>query len=118
MIAALESLGKLPAADGFAGTAIACVNAEHGGLYQALATQFRRAGIPCEVFLEASDEKQIVKQFVLAEKKGLRRLVIPGANPLKDPVTLRDLAARKNTEGLSVDETVKIIKNVDINNGG
>jgi len=52
----------------------------------------------------------LVKQFVLAEKKGLRWMIIPGANPLHDPLTLRDLAGRKNREGLSVTEAVQIIQ--------
>ena len=109
MIAALESLGKLSAAN--AGTvAIACVNAEHGGLYQSLAAQFRREGIPCEVFLEADTGKQLVKQFILAEKKGLRWMIIPGENPLSDPLTLRDLSGRQNREGLSINEMIKTIK--------
>ena len=112
MIAALESLDKLPAAAGFGSVAIACQKQEDSGLYQALADRFRRAGIPCDVFLEeagSSDSKQLVKQFVLAEKKGLRWLVIPGAHPLRDPLTLRDLAARQNREGLSLEEVKKIM---------
>ena len=109
MIAALESLDKLPPATGFAAVAIACIRPEDSGLYQALADQFRRAGIPCEVFFGEGSEKQPVKQFVLAEKKGLRWMVIPGGDPLNGPFTLRDLASRKNTEGLSVEEAVNII---------
>ncbi|MDR1586142.1 MAG: histidine--tRNA ligase [Treponema sp.] len=112
LIAALESLGKLPSAPGYANTAIACVREEQGGLYQALAAKFRERGIPCEVFLEAAGESgKLVKQFVLAEKKGERWFVIPGENPLKDPLTLRDLASRQNREVLNVDEAVEIIKN-------
>jgi len=106
MIAALESLGKLPAA-AYTAAAIACVNPDHSGQYQALARQFREAGVPCEVFLEAADK---VKQFVLAEKKGLRWMIIPGDAPLSDPLTVRDLAARQNREGLSVADAVKVIK--------
>ncbi|MDR0315751.1 MAG: histidine--tRNA ligase [Treponema sp.] len=111
MIAALESLDKLPAINS-AAAAIACVRQEDSGLYQALAGQFRQAGVPCEVFLEpadSSDNKHMVKQFVLAEKKGLRWLIIPGDNPLQDTFILRDLAARHNREGLSVAEAVKIM---------
>jgi histidyl-tRNA synthetase len=106
MIAALESLGKLPATDGFTAAAIACVKQEDSGLYQSLATQFRQSGVPCEVFLEAADT---VKQFILAEKKGLRWMIIPGSNPLNDPLTLRNLKARKNHDGLSVAEAVKLL---------
>jgi histidyl-tRNA synthetase len=114
MIAALESLGKLPAAN-ITAAAIACVKLEDSGRYQALARQFRQAGIPCDVFLEAAaeaaaDSKQLIKQFVLAEKKGLRWMIIPGEDPLSDPLTVRDLAARRNSEGLSITEAVTTIK--------
>ena len=115
MIAALESLGKIPAAVGFCSAAIACVREEHSGMYQALADRFRRAGIPCEVFPDEAgspDSKQLVKQYILAEKKGLRWLVIPGGDPLHDPLTLRDLGARQNREGLSVEETMKIMDSI------
>ena len=108
MIAALESLGKLPVA-GYTAAAIACVKQEDSGQYQALARQFREAGIPCEVFLESADTKHLIKQFVLAEKKGLRWMIIPGEAPLSDPLTVRDLSARQNREGLSVAEAVKIL---------
>ena len=110
MIAALESLNKLPAAN-FTAAAIACVNPDHSGQYQALARQFREAGVPCEVFLETEGGgKQLVKQFVLAEKKGLRWMIIPGEAPLSDPLTVRDLAARHNREGLSVADAVAMLK--------
>jgi histidyl-tRNA synthetase len=109
LIAALESLGKIPGAAAYARTAIACVREEQGGRSQALAEQFRAAGIPCEVFLEETGEKHLVKQFVLAEKKGIRWLIIPSGDPLKDPLTLRDLGARQNREGLSVDEAAAVM---------
>jgi histidyl-tRNA synthetase len=121
MIAALEIINKLPAITGYTTAAIACVKQEHGGLYQALAQQFRQAGIPCEVFLDtasagssdtgATDNKNLVKQYILAEKKGLRWMIIPGNDPLNDSLTLRDLAARKNQEGLSIKEAVRIMCN-------
>jgi len=114
MIAALESLNKLPPANGFAAVAIACLKREDAGQYQALATQFRRAGVPCEVFTDtdetADSSKNLVKQFVLAEKKGHQWMIIPGARPLSDPLTLRNLVTRKNQEGLSVDEVVSAIR--------
>jgi len=110
MIAALESLNKLPPAKGFAAAAIACVKQEDAGLYQALAAQFRRAGIPCEVFTDAADSKNLVKQFMLAEKKGHQWMIIPGADPRREPLTLRNLVTRQNQEGLSAEEAVKIIR--------
>jgi len=111
LIAALESLGKLPGGTGSASVAVACLKPEDSGLYQALADRFRKAGLACEVFVDAAEPggKQPVKQFVLAEKKGLRWMVIPGEAPLRDTFTLRDLAARQNREGLYVEEAAKII---------
>jgi histidyl-tRNA synthetase len=119
MITALESLGSLPATPAYTSAAIACVKQDDGGRYQALAQQFRQAGIPCEVFLEAvsgggadtgtADNKHLVKQYVLAKKKGLRWMIIPGDDPLNGPLTLRDLITRKNHEGLSVKEAVRIM---------
>jgi histidyl-tRNA synthetase len=112
LIAGLESLGKLNAVSSYANTVIACVNESDGGLYQALAQQFRSAGIPCEVLLEGEagkDGRQLVKQFMLAEKKGARWLIIPGNKPLEDTLTLRDLSDRQNREGLSLNETISFI---------
>ncbi len=111
LLAALESLGKLPATNACQ-LAIACVNIEDSGRYQALAQEFRQAGIPCEVFTEPSGEKNLVKQFVLAEKKGMRYVLIMNADSNSaacDTVTLRDIAARKNTE-LSVEKAIEFLK--------
>jgi len=108
LIAALESLGKLPSTGGCT-AAIACINLEQSGAYQALAQRLRQEGIPCEVFSDPCGGKQTVKQFILAEKKGMRYVLIPGVNPLGDPVTLRDLPARRSTE-LSVEDAVRKIK--------
>jgi histidyl-tRNA synthetase len=77
-----------------------------------LAQQFRQHGVSCEVFLDAAgtdDGKQLVKQFVLAEKKGLRWVIIPGADPSRDSLTLRDLAGRQNKEGLTLAQAVQVI---------
>jgi len=110
LLAALETIGKLPAAEK-PSVAIACLNAEKSGEYQALAQNFRKEGITCEVFLDAGTggEKQLVKQFVLAEKKGIRYVIITGNEPLKDKITLRNLTKRENIE-MSVEEAKKILK--------
>ena len=108
LIAALESLEKLPASN-TCKIAIACVNIEHSGQYQALAQKLRQAGVPCEVFDQS--EKQLVKQFILAEKKEMRYVLIPGDPPLGSRVTLRDIASRRNTE-LSLEEAIDKLKNV------
>ncbi|MDR3166499.1 MAG: histidine--tRNA ligase [Treponema sp.] len=108
LIAALEVLKKEKGSSSYARLGIACIREEQGGLYQTLGEKLRMAGIPCEVFLEGG---KLTKQFVLAEKKGFTWLLIPGENPLKDPLTLRNLGSRENREGLSTDEVIGILKN-------
>ncbi|MCL2809534.1 MAG: histidine--tRNA ligase [Treponema sp.] len=106
LLAALESLNKLPPSNSCS-IAIVCVEIEKSGQYQALAARFRQEGLPCEVFLETggNPDKHLVKQFVLAEKKGIRYVIIPGVNPLTDNITLREIAARKNNE-ISINEAI------------
>jgi histidyl-tRNA synthetase len=108
LIAALETLDKLPASNN-RDVAIACESIEKSGMYQALARKLRQENIPCEVFVDESG-KQITKQFVLAEKKGIRYVILPGADPLNDPITLRDITARQNYE-LSIEQAIEKIKN-------
>ena len=100
MLAALEALGKIPSSGGCK-TAIACVNAEEAGQYQALVAGLRQAGIPCEVFTE---ETQLTKQFILAEKKGLDWVIISDNGTL----SLRDLGNRKNTQ-MTIDEIISYL---------
>jgi histidyl-tRNA synthetase len=107
LIAALEALGKLETNNTYSQAAIACIHEEAAGGYQALAGKLREAGIPCEVFLEGG---KLTKQCILAEKKGARWLLIPGEAPLTDPLILRDLGKRENREGLSLEETITLIK--------
>ena len=109
MIAALESLGRLPPCPGYAAIAIACVKQEQSGACQSLADKLRQKGIPCEVFLEGSDST-LVKQYVLAEKKGIQYLIIPGENPLSDSQSLRNIAERKNQQFSTVDELLEWIE--------
>jgi len=106
LLAALESLGKLPAANNCL-TAVICSDINKSGLYQALALKLRQSGIPCEVFVEG-EEKQLTKQFILAEKKGMRYALIP-TDPQSGKVTLRDIASRQNTE-LTIEEAISKIK--------
>lgn len=103
LMAALEVLGKLDTRASYTQVAIACIQEEAAGRYQALADTLRQAGIPCEVLLETG---KLTKQAILAEKKSARWLVIPGADPLQDPLTLRDLSNRTNQEGLSLEALI------------
>ncbi|MDR2394208.1 MAG: histidine--tRNA ligase [Treponema sp.] len=103
LMAALEALGKLDTRASYTQVAIACIQEDAAGHYQALAGTLRQAGIPCEVLLETG---KLTKQAILAEKKCARWLVIPGADPLQDPLTLRDLSNRTNQEGLSLEQLI------------
>jgi len=110
LIAALEALGRTEKRPGYAQVAIACTNEQLGGKYQSLAGQLRRAGVACEVFTET---KKLVQQYALAEKKGARWVIVCpedafSTEPLR--LTLRELATRTDTEGLSIEDVIKIIK--------
>ncbi|MCL2210444.1 MAG: histidine--tRNA ligase [Treponema sp.] len=106
LLAALESLNKLPAANKCK-TAVACIDGEKSGKYQALAQKIRKEGVPCEVFTDPCGEKNMVKQFVLAEKKGFQYVIIPSEDD--STVTLRDLSARQNIE-MTLENLIKKIK--------
>jgi histidyl-tRNA synthetase len=107
LIAALETLGRLKPQNSYAKAVIACVREEDGGACQSLAALFREGGIPCEVFLEP---RKLGQQFMAAEKKGARWVLIPGEKPL-ETLTLRELSTRTNREGLSPGEVLDIIRN-------
>ncbi|MDR1957397.1 MAG: histidine--tRNA ligase [Treponema sp.] len=107
LIAALEVLGRLDTRASYAQVVIACIQSEAAGRYQALAGKFREAGIPCEVFLEG---EKLTKQFMRAEKQGIRWLVIPGEDIQRGPFTLRDLGTRTNQEGLSPEQIIARIQ--------
>ena len=107
LIAALESLGKIAGAKGYIQGVIACLREEDGGAYQALAEQLRAQGIACEVFSEA---EKLTRQFMLAEKKGARWVLIPGEKPLESPLTLRDLARRRDRPGLTLAEAAAVLR--------
>ncbi|GHU00271.1 hypothetical protein FACS1894142_8410 [Spirochaetia bacterium] len=108
LIAALESLGKLQEQQSYAQAAIACVHEDAGGAYQALAERFRQAGIACEVFPEA---KKLTQQYILAEKKGARWVIIPGEDPINGPLTLREIRTRQDRENLNIEDSIALIRN-------
>jgi histidyl-tRNA synthetase len=108
LIAALETLEQLPEAAPYACCAVVCVNEAHFGLYEKIAGCFRAAGISCEVYGEA---KKKAAQFIYAEKKNARSVIIPSEeNPLENPLTVRHLAARKDRTGLSINEAISLIQ--------
>lgn len=110
LIAALEALGRTQNRSSYAQIAIACINENRGGKYQGLAGQLRRSGIACEVFTE---QKKLVQQYALAEKKGARWVIVCPDEAFKSEsprLTLRELPTRKDIEGLDVEEIIRIVK--------
>ena len=94
LMAALEALGKLQTRASYSKAAIACIRETDSGRSQALAGTLRKEKIPCEVFLV---EEKLSKQYMFAEKKGIRWLIIPGETA-GNIVTVRDLSVRVNHE--------------------
>ncbi|MDR2793877.1 MAG: histidine--tRNA ligase [Treponema sp.] len=108
LIAALEALGKPEPKASYARVAVACVKETDAGAYQALASRFRNVGLACEVFFT---EEKLTKQYMAAEQRGIRWLVIPPVeNPLQGKLVLRNLTARENSEAVSVEEAVARLK--------
>lgn len=114
LIAALEALGAAQGGSTYARAALACVREDAGGAYQSLAERFRAGGVPCEVFPEA---KKLSQQFMLAEKKGIPWVIIPGDDPPAGVLSLRELAVRRDRENLSFEEALEILKPVRAGNG-
>ncbi|MDR0472726.1 MAG: histidine--tRNA ligase [Treponema sp.] len=107
LIAALEALGKIKHKSTYSKAAIACIKEEDSGRSHVLAEKLRNANIPCEVFL---DEGKLTKQYMLAEKKGLRWLILPPeANTGK--LTLRNIAKRENMD-MSVEELIAFLRDM------
>jgi histidyl-tRNA synthetase len=106
LIAALESLGAGAGKRTYAACAIACVEEAAYGRYQAIAEKIRRAGIDCEVFGEA---KKLSAQFVMAEKRGIRRVIVPPSGDATSFI-LREIPSRTNREGLSLEGVIGIVK--------
>ncbi|MDR2509180.1 MAG: histidine--tRNA ligase [Spirochaetaceae bacterium] len=107
LIAALESSGRPSRDTPFALCAIACVHQEHSGQYQRMAGVLREAGVSCEVNCE---EKKLSAQFVQAEKKGTRFVIVPAEQaPFESELTVRRLDTRSDTAGLSLERAVSLL---------
>lgn len=107
LIAALQADGRTATRETYAELAVICVDGERGGLYQRIAQCFRAAGIPTLVFLEAKKQSS---QFAQAEKQGIPWALIPPSGAPDEPVTLRDLKTRRNSEGLSLSAAIDFLK--------
>lgn len=96
LISALESLAILPESSPAPICMIACVNENNFGFYARMAEKIRMAGISCELYLE---EKKLSAQFICAEKKHIRFIIIPAReNPDENSITLRETGSRTDCE--------------------
>jgi len=96
LLAALDALGRAGRSPGF--TKLLILNLEESFLprYQAIAAEFRRANIACELFPE---KRKLAQQFGYAERKGIgHALLLGSAEAEKGIVTLKDLATRESRD--------------------
>jgi histidyl-tRNA synthetase len=107
LIAAFEALGKTAGRETYAEAAVICADEARGGAYQRIAQRLRAAGIRCEVFFEA---KKQTAQFALAEKRGIRWALLPSGGGTDGAVTLRNLAERRNSDALSIEDAITFLK--------
>ena len=76
--------------------------------FHAFAMRLRSAGIRTEVYPET---KKLKPQFAFAEKKGAAAAIIIGEEERADgTVTVKDLIARKNHEGLSPERAIALVR--------
>jgi histidyl-tRNA synthetase len=113
LTAALESLGKLEERSGYAALAVAWGGEEEAGRRQALAEEFRAAGIPCETLLESAGQEEaagkgLVRQFVQAEKKGIPWVLVPPGRE-NGAFVLRDIRARQSRELANLRDVMEIV---------
>jgi histidyl-tRNA synthetase len=95
LLAALEELGKLPAARTPAPVIVCMFTPAHRKEYLKLAAQIRAAGIGVEVYPEA---KKLGKQLQYADRQGFRAAIIIGENEFAaHEAQVKDLASGGST---------------------
>lgn len=110
LVAALEELGRLPAGDSAAQVIIFHLDDGMVGYYHRLAEVVRSAGFSCEVYPE---NRKLQAQFSFAEKKGITIGLFCGPQEReKGVVNIRNLTARENFDGLSVDGAIAKIRHL------
>jgi len=108
LLAAIEDLEKGREKKCLTQLLILNMDDELNGYYFNLATSFRRAGIPCEVYLE---KRKLVQQFAFAEKKGIPLALICGEEERRQGVvTIKDLNTRENYENLTAEKAIAKVK--------
>lgn len=108
LIAALEELGRSTDKKSFTDLLILAMDDKLFGHYHKLSSEFRKAGINCEVY---HVKKKINAQFKFAEAKSIPYALICGEEEYaKGVVNLKDLEKRENWNNLTTEEAIGKIK--------
>jgi histidyl-tRNA synthetase len=107
LTAALEELGRVPAADPGVQVLVLRLDDDLVPYYHALAGRVRAAGFSCEVYPE---RKKLAAQFAFGDKKSARVAVICGENERAGgTVGIKDLATRQSYDGLTIEAAIEQI---------
>lgn len=108
LVAGLEKIGKIDDDSCFLNAEIFCTHESLFVHYQTLANNLRKAGIAVEVFPEA---KKMNQQYAIAEKKHIPfGITVNEEQAVQNVLTLKNLKTREQHEGITIEETVKILK--------
>lgn len=108
LLAGLEELGRAGEKKSTTDLLIFMMDENLLPYYHKIAADIRAAGISCEVYPK---KKKLQAQFKFAEQKNVPYGLICGDQERKaDKVNLKNLIERENTEGITVEELIKKIK--------
>ncbi len=108
LLAALEELGTVKDKKSVTDAVIINMDENLKSHYFVIASKLREAGINCEIYLET---KKMKNQFTFAERKNIKYAVICGEDEYKEgKITLKDLNKRENYNMISIEESVKKIR--------
>jgi histidyl-tRNA synthetase len=113
LMAGLEDLGAAAGHAGGADALVLCVDESLTGAYHAVADELRAEGVRVDVF---PGGRKLGQQYAYAEKKGVRAAILLEGAPAAGNaaggavITVRNLRARTNTEGLTVPEAADVIR--------
>jgi len=109
LLDALDSLESNRESDSGIDVLIMCLDNDLLPHYHKMAEHFRENGISCEVY---PTKKKLSQQFQLAEKKLTSFSLICGEDEYKNKtVNLKELSTRESSEGIHLDEAIRIINN-------
>ncbi|MFA6856179.1 MAG: histidine--tRNA ligase [Treponema sp.] len=107
LIAGLEQLGLTEKKGSYLDAEIYCLDEKHAIVYQKAAASLRKAGVAVEVF---PDAKKISLQYAVTDAKCIPwGIFITDKDVQNGTMSLKRLATREVTDGLTTDKAAKII---------